>query len=248
MNKWLLTKLPYKTALAGLAVGVVLITGCDAKQPASKSIDTTGNAQTDASNGANANAGDNAANGADISANNSTNNSSNAQNAEETATETAEPATFGIKIGEQEIHLRDKQNKEAIVALLGEPLKEENIEQSGDGFTGSTVKKLYYEGITFELFAPPADEGQEPNYWVLNITASAEQFKTTRNIAVGNTVEELLQAYPEAEVAKDGRVDESTDQLPTQYAYQIRNGIENELRFEIDNGRIAEIRLMYWIP
>lgn len=263
MNTRLLTKMLQKTALASLAVGVVLILGCDAKQQAPEDpTDTVSNAQTDASNQADAHADDNAANSgaAEDAAGANANGSKDAGEPQTTdagsggnseagqAAENFDFTVFGIKIGQQEIHLRDKQNKEAFVSWLGEPLKEENIEQAGDGFTGSVVKKLIYEGITVDLFAPPPDEGKEPNYWVLGVTTSSEQFKTTRDIAVGNTIEELLKAYPEAEIAKDGRVDESSDQIPAQYAYQVRHGIENELRFEIDNGQIVEIRLMYWIP
>jgi hypothetical protein len=124
--------------------------------------------------------------------------------------------------------------------LFGKPL-EQKMEVLGidaDTHAGSSVKTLKYEGLTIKLFSPSNIEGM---FWVMNMNVYGQNFKTFRNISVGNTLSNLKEAYGNIIQALDGRTD------PNNCAYTIKKD-QSYIWFEIKNGIIKEIKYYFEIP
>jgi hypothetical protein len=126
-------------------------------------------------------------------------------------------------------------------AILGPPVGQDvEVLENADTHTGSFVKKMEYDGLRLELFSPKQN-GE--TFHILSMKASGEGYRTTRDIAVGSTLDDLLLAYPEVRMAPDGRTD------PANAAYEMSDELsERFLRFEVADGRVAEIHLYRVLP
>jgi hypothetical protein len=97
-----------------------------------------------------------------------------------------------------------------------------------------------YDGLQLELFSPKQN-GE--TFWIRSMKASGEGYRTTREIAVGSPLKEMLEAYPEIGMAPDGRTD------PDNAAYVMTDEMgELHLRFEVADGRVAEIQVYRVLP
>jgi|GEM_PF-5722888 len=151
---------------------------------------------------------------------------------------------FGLVVrGGGEVRLRSFEEEARPADVLGRPLRETVEELKGDGFTGSRLKRSVYDGLELELFAPPPQDKEAPRYWIMTMTASGAAYTTTAGIGPGSGVEELKAAYPEIPVALDGRTD------PDNCAYVLEDeGDYNTLRFEVEQGKVKEVRVYHSIP
>ena len=154
----------------------------------------------------------------------------------------AEKSDFTIWKGTKSISLNDKEDVINLKGILGKP-KSEKTEQLGSGsdtFNGSFVKKLSYDGIELQLFAPKENEKA---FWIYCIVVTGKSFTTVKGIEVGDSLSELKKLYPNIETAKDGRQDENN------CAYETSKSDEfSYLTFEIKGGEIAEIKMLVEFP
>lgn len=128
-----------------------------------------------------------------------------------------------------EIPLHNWINEINLDEILGKPITEELRELKGDGFSGSFIKELTYDGIELTLFSPNGD-----SFWVMEMNIHSQQFKTFRGIKVGDDIEALMEAYPNVSLALDGTSQENNG------VYQIFLS-ENSLNFKVENGQITSI-------
>lgn len=153
-----------------------------------------------------------------------------------------EPAVFALDINGRLISLREMDYEVDLEKVLGNPVSQ-NVEELGDGadtLTGSFIKILKYDGLRIELFSPKQD-GKD--FWIMTMDIFKKGYKTSRGIEVGNTVEEVKNAYPSIEIALDGRTD------PNNCAYVIRNEEQyNYLQFEVQDGMVSGIKIFHLIP
>lgn len=131
---------------------------------------------------------------------------------------------ISLQAWEKDINLQER---------LGEP-KEENVKElNGDGYTGSIVKTLKYDGLELVLFSPDGE-----SYWIMEMAISSDQFETHRGIKIGDTLDALKKAYPSISLAEDGQSVENNGD------YQISN-TEKFLHFTVENGAVTSIHFKY---
>lgn len=150
---------------------------------------------------------------------------------------------FSIIINNTLVSLKGWERESKLELLLGKPVSQEIEELKGDGFTGSSLKKVTYDGLEMELFAPPIINNEKQKFWIMTMKLTKENYQTSKGIGVGSTVEEVKNAYQGIEIALDGRTD------PNNCAYEIENEPEyNYLRFEVIEGVVREVRIYHLIP
>lgn len=147
---------------------------------------------------------------------------------------------FSFKIGNVRLTLRE-HNLDAKLAKLPLELTSDNTEVLGEGndtFTGSSLRTVTYNGLEIMLFAPKDDND---NFWLLKMSATAPEVVTNRGVKVGDSVQTLLDKYPEAEnLLVDG--EES-------YAYaESEADSYEELTFAISGDEVSMITLTFYMP
>lgn len=149
---------------------------------------------------------------------------------------------FSLSVKNTIINLHDWDNEVKLEDVLGNPVSQ-NVEKLGNGadtHTGAFIKKLEYNGLRIELFSPKQN-GKD--FWIISMEVSKEGYKTSRGIEIGNTVEEVKNAYPDIEIALDGRTD------PNNCAYEIRDEEQyNYLQLEVKEGLVSGIKIYHLIP
>lgn len=154
----------------------------------------------------------------------------------------AEKSDFTMWKGTEGISLYDREDAADLSGILGEP-DSERTEQLGigaDTYCGSFVKELSYDGINLRLFSPQEDK---KGFWIFEIIATGGEFATTKGIKAGNSISELIQQYPNIKMANDGREDENN------CAYEaVLNEEFLYLTFEVENGRIIQIKMLVEFP
>jgi len=148
---------------------------------------------------------------------------------------------FALVIGDAPIRIGAWEDETDLDAILGPPAEMTvRLLENADTHTGSYVKNMVYDGLQLELFSP-GQNGE--TFWIMAMKASKEGYRTTREIEVGSTRDDLLIAYPEISLAPDGRTD------PDNAAYVLSDEMsEYYLQFEVADGRVAEIQLYRLIP
>ena len=150
-------------------------------------------------------------------------------------------SVFSLVAGDIPISIGAWDNEIDLEALLGRPVAQ-TVEalENADTHTGSYVKKMSYAGLELELFSPKQN-GE--TFWIMSIGLTGNGYRTTREIAVGSTLEELLLSCPEIGMVQDGRTDTGNA------AYEMSDELnERFLRFEVADGRVAEIRVYRMLP
>jgi hypothetical protein len=150
---------------------------------------------------------------------------------------------FSIIINNTLVSLLDLEHETNLELLLGKPISQDIENLTGDGFTGSSSKKLTYDGLEMELFAAPPLNNGEQEFGIMTIKLTNEDYQTSKGIGIGSKVEEVQNAYQGIEIALDGRTD------PNNCMYEIKNVLEyNYLRFEVNEGAVSEVRVYHLIP
>jgi hypothetical protein len=148
---------------------------------------------------------------------------------------------FSLVAGDTPISIGAWDNEVDLESILGPPASQTvEVLENADTHTGSFLKKMDYDELRLELFSPKQN-GE--TFWILSMKASGEGYRTTREIAVGSPLKEMLEAYPEIVMAPDGRTD------PDNAAYVMTDEMgELYLRFEVADGRVAEIQVYRVLP
>ncbi|QYR22231.1 hypothetical protein KZ483_04325 [Paenibacillus sp. sptzw28] len=147
---------------------------------------------------------------------------------------------FSIKANGEIIALHDLDTEVNLEQVLGKPLSQDIEEVKGDTLTGSFLKKLTYDGLEMELFSP---KGDGKTYWIMTMSVSKKGYATSKGVELGNTVQEMKDAYPGIKIAEDGRTD------PNNCAYEISNQLKYDyLVFEVKDGVVSQIKLFNKIP
>lgn len=154
----------------------------------------------------------------------------------------AEKSDFTIWKGTEGISLYCREDTVNLSGILGEP-DSERTEQLGigaDTYCGSFVKELSYDGIKLRLFSPQEDK---KGFWIFEIVATGGEFTTTKGIKAGSSLSELKKQYPNIKMAKDGREDENNCAYEAVFYEEF-----SYLTFEVENGRVIEIKMLVEFP
>ncbi len=124
---------------------------------------------------------------------------------------------------------------------LGMALVEETtVLENADTFTGSHEKTLIYQDTRLVLFSPPQD-GQR--FYLINIETENENVTTNRGITLGDTLEDLQQAYPEVTRSLDG-----TTGTDGRYEMMFQENPYTYLFFFVEEGKVMKIQLLHEFP
>jgi hypothetical protein len=153
------------------------------------------------------------------------------------AAEKSDPE-FSFVIGQTTLTLRENNLSDKLKAL---PLKLESdnteiLGQGSDTFQGSAVRTVTYGGLVLKLMAP---KDAPDNFWVLQMTATDPSVVTPRGVTVGDTLEKLLEKYPEAAAPEWDK-----------NAYRFQPGVDtlDELVFAVTDGVVTKITATYNLP
>ncbi|MBB6633619.1 hypothetical protein [Cohnella thailandensis] len=137
--------------------------------------------------------------------------------------------------------LQDWSDEVDLEKILGSPTSgQSDILTNADTLNGSSTKYITYDGLDIELFSPSQEEDR---FWILSMKLTKDRYSTSRGISVGDSVSDLKAAYPDIQLAPDGRTDENNG------AYLMSDGERyNRLWFEVAEGEITEIRIYHEIP
>lgn len=147
----------------------------------------------------------------------------------------ADRSPLALQIGESLIAIGDWDDKVDLAALLGTPADERVIQlENADTHTGSFMKQLAYDGLEIDLFSP---EHNGETFWILEMRISKEGIPTSRGIAIGSTLEEVLDAYAEFEWHSSGGAGKETRYMYTDDTYY------EAMHVDVQDGRVTSIRL-----
>jgi len=125
-----------------------------------------------------------------------------------------------------------------LTEILGAPLVEETILlENADTFTGSHQKTMTYQDTRLILFSPPQD-GQR--FHLINIETENENVTTDRGITLGDTLEDLQQAYPEVIRSLDG-----TTGTDGRYEMMFQDNPYTYLFFYVEGGKVVKLELLH---
>ncbi|MCR8656890.1 hypothetical protein [Paenibacillus endoradicis] len=145
---------------------------------------------------------------------------------------------YSLIINNSIITLKDWDNKVDLQKILGEPISQ-NIEELGneaDTLKGSFIKTLEYDGLQIKLTSPK-ENGKD--FWIMEMVVNKKDYKTSKGIEIGDKIEEVKNSYPDLEIALDGRTD------PNNCAYVLSNEQVEYLQFEVKEGFVSEIKILY---
>lgn len=147
---------------------------------------------------------------------------------------------FAIQAEDKSLALRESVSAADLAGALGQPITETVEHLRGDGFTGSRLKKVKYDGLEMELFSPE-DDGD--TFWIMTMIVSTAKYPTPRGVRIGSSAKQMAKAYPGIQVANDGR------SVPMNGAYEAEDYREsNRIVFEVENGIVTQIRIFHLIP
>ena len=152
-----------------------------------------------------------------------------------------EDADFAVKVSGGTIKLGVWDKDMDLVKLLGGP-QTEKIEKLGPGadtFTGSYIKRQFYDGLELG-FMSPRDNGK--TFLMDRIVITKSQYQTARGIKVGDGYDRVLQAYfytpPESTVAYDKK----------NHNYSFTDGSTKLINIEVKNGSVKSIAIFIEHP
>jgi len=147
---------------------------------------------------------------------------------------------FSIVIDNTAITIGEYEDTSILLKVLGKPISEE-IEVLGPGsdtFMGSYIKKSKYNGFDITFMSP---KGDGKKYWILDMKTNNPIYKTKRGIKTGDSINDLTRVYSNIDIVRDGRTDENN------CAYNFNDKMDY-IEFEVNNGKITEIRLYRELP
>jgi hypothetical protein len=152
--------------------------------------------------------------------------------------EKSDPA-FSFTAGAVTLTLRENNLEEKLKSLTMTALRDETkiLGEGADTFTGSALRTVDYGGFTLVLMAP---RDALDNFWILQMTATDDTVRTAGGIAVGDTLQALLEKYPEAEAVKWD---------PGLYKYTPPgDDTPDEIVFNLAEDRVTQITMTYILP
>lgn len=152
------------------------------------------------------------------------------------------PNIFSVKIKESIVSLKNWDQEIDLEQILGKPYSSEikKLGSGADTLSGSYTKILKYEGLLLEMFSP-RENGED--YWISTISLTKPGYMTSKGIEVGDSLQELLDAYPKLHT-----VDYVTGGLNSDL-YQIIDELEsNHLEVEVKDGLVHRIKIYHLIP
>lgn len=175
--------------------------------------------------------------------------STNENISEETPKETNEDNTeqsidgnntndYSLIINNSVITLKDWDNKVDLQKILGEPISQniEELSSEADTLKGSYIKTLKYDGLQIKLFSP---EENGKDFWIMEMAVSKKDYKTSKGVEIGDKIKKVKNFYPDLEIALDGRND------PNNCAYVLNHEQVEYLQFEVKEGLVNEIKILY---
>lgn len=152
-------------------------------------------------------------------------------------TEPAGP-DFAFIIGDVTLTLRENNLTDKLT-VMPQPVSDvqQILGSEADTFSGSVIRTIEYDGFTMRLMAP---KDAPDNFWLLQMTATGNSAKTSRGIAVGDTLEALLDQYPEAA---------ALEWNSTIYRYQP-SAVDSldEIMFTVIDGKLTMITMTFNLP
>lgn len=164
-----------------------------------------------------------------------------AENTNEQPAGDAATDDFALRVNDTFIHLKDWDYEVNLEEVLGTPISQD-IEELGNGadtHTGSLMKRIKYDGLQLELFSPKDNSKQ---FWIMAMEITKAGYKTSRGTEIGHTVKEVTDAYPDIQIAPDGRIDANN------CAYEIKNEDQSSfLRLEVKEGLVNEMKIYHMV-
>lgn len=134
---------------------------------------------------------------------------------------------FSFSVNDTIITLNDWHDTDDI---LGTPLSSDVITaENSDTYTGSFFKTLDYDGLQIKLFSPVQNSKQ---FRIYSMYAFKEGYRTFKGIEVGDTLNEMKNAYPELKFDRNKQVFESFDEMESAY-----------IQFEVVDELISGIKI-----
>jgi hypothetical protein len=149
-------------------------------------------------------------------------------------------ADFAVSVNGGTIKLGTWDKDMNLVKMLGGPRTEktEKLGQVADTFTGSYIKRQFYDGLELG-FMSPRDNGK--TYLLDRILISGGQYQTARGIKVGDGYERMLQTYVYA--PPDNTVYDQKN-----HTYSFKDSSTKLINFEVKNGLVKSIALFIEHP
>lgn len=140
---------------------------------------------------------------------------------------------------DQTIAISDIVDDEKLEGMLGEAeeIKSHTYSEDDglnmDNLIGFTEKQYKFPGV--EIKTIDAAEGKK--FYIFNIKITDPKYATVRNIKVGDSVEQLKEAYPEGKLLGNGAPDEEDD-----FRYEPANYVD-VMTFHIKDAKVESIQM-----
>ncbi|RCX13048.1 hypothetical protein DFP94_12226 [Fontibacillus phaseoli] len=140
---------------------------------------------------------------------------------------------------EHTIAVSDIADDEKLESMLGEAEEIKSHTYSEDDglnmdmLIGFTEKQYKFPGV--EIKTIDAAEGKK--FYIFNINITDSKYATVRNIKVGDSVEQLKEAYPEGKLLGNGAPDEEDD-----FRYEPANYVD-VMTFHIKDAKVESIQM-----
>lgn len=142
---------------------------------------------------------------------------------------------FSIRLATQLLSLQQWDSTINLQKELGVPVSDNTrvLDENSDTFSGSSVKKIKYDGLQLGLFSP---QQNGKTFWVQEIIITKPKYYTADGITVGDSLAKIKKAYPTLQLFPG-----NTDNM----YYVSAQNYEYSIEFEIENEKAKKIRLYY---
>ncbi|PLT48014.1 hypothetical protein B8V81_0146 [Paenibacillus pasadenensis] len=140
---------------------------------------------------------------------------------------------------DQNIALQDIVDDAKLESLLGKPEEKkshtyaENDGTNRDNLIGFTENAYAYPGLVIQTI----NSAEGKKFFIFNIEITDPKYATIRNVKVGDSVDQLKEAYPEGRLIGEGAADEEDD-----FRYEPANYVDY-MTFHIKDAKIESIRI-----
>lgn len=169
---------------------------------------------------------------------------------------------FTLSYGAYKLPLKNAIEDAQLAEIFGktEQVVESTLGLGADTFIGARVRTFTFNRSQISLFAPPNLQ----RFWLSEVDTQDPRFSTARGINVGESLELLLQKYPELVTGQNGKVNSNFSELQEQafekqalqeskaplpgnfdYVYDHDTQGAYKLIFEVRSGKIDRIRMAY---
>lgn len=147
---------------------------------------------------------------------------------------------FSFVIGNQSLVLWESDTDAKLnnlpLALISDDT--EVLGEGSDTFTGSYLRTIKYNGLELILIAP---KDNKDHSWIMQMTATGSEVQTYRGVKIDDSIETLMELYPDAE--------RSTEDNAEEYIYTgSGDDTYTELSFIINDNAVSKMTLTYYMP